>query len=88
MEEDTLLVCRKTGEDSNPANSNEHLLLALGLYPTQRTRAWFATLRSFFRSTTGRGFQVTKWAVHDTSEKFSESNEPIMSKLSYVEYEL
>ena len=30
MEEDTLLVCRKTGktgEDSNPANSNEHLLL-------------------------------------------------------------
>ena len=31
MEEDILLVCRKTGktgEDSNPANSNEYLLLA------------------------------------------------------------
>ena len=32
MEEDTLLVCRKTGktgEDSNPANSAEHRLLML-----------------------------------------------------------
>ena len=27
MQEDTLLICRKTGEDSDGVNFNEHILL-------------------------------------------------------------